>query len=847
MRLYRLLLRLYPAWFRVEYEEEMCAVFAARRAQENPITLWCGSIVEILSNALGVHADVLRQDLRWTVRTMRESPGFALTAVSVIALGLGATTAAFTLLDHVLLRPLPFSHPEQLVTLYQTDFSNRNPRTGATPPNFLDWRTMNQSFSSLGAYVGILTPMNLSGQGDPVRLDAATLSFDVFRTLDVRPALGRSFTAEDDRPGAANVVILGNNVATSLFDRAGNAVGRTVRLDTRPYTIIGVMPPGFAFPWRDTALWIPLKTWDNRSNRMLVVLGRLRPDVPLPQARADLNRIAKQLERAYPRENAGVGIGAVEMQGDMSPQSRMLVVAVFGAAFCLLLIACTNLANLLFARAMVRKQEIAVRIAIGAARERLLRQLFTESLVLAIAGGALGLLLAVVATPSLGILVPGALPIGATPEVDWRVFAFVAVLTLGTSIAFGVGPAFRSSSVADLNALRTRFASGGRTDRLRAALVLAEVAGTVTLLVGAGPLMKEMWRVEDVDPGFRAGGVLTLRTALPIAMPADQRHEFYSRVLTGVQALPGVISTAYISFLPMTATFGNFVVTVPGMTMAEETRAHTRFVTPGYFTALGIPLLRGRDVSGLDNTKTPPVAIISQSLAQRFWPGQDPIGRQINHGTVVGVVGDVSVRGLETASLPQVYLSWDQVPPGMAFYAPKDLVIRVSGDPMALAPAVRQIIHAANPEQAVSDVQLLEEIVSSQTASRRAQLNVLSAFATVAFLLAVVGIHGLLSFAVSSRTPEIGVRIALGARRGEILGMFLRQGLALGVAGVAIAVPLAYLAAQALTSLLFGVQPGDPLVYAAAALLALAMTAASSLRPAFRAASIDPAITIRIE
>jgi len=330
-------------------------------------------------------------------------------------------------------------------------------------------------------------------------------------------------------------------------------------------------------------------------------------------------------------------------------------------------------------------------------------------------------------------------------------------------------------------------------------------------------------------------------------MPADQRHEFYSRVLTGVQALPGVISPAYISFLPMTATFGNFVVTVPGMTMAEETRAHTRFVTPGYFTALGIPLLRGRDVSGLDNTKTPPVAIISQSLAQRFWPGQDPIGRQINHGTVVGVVGDVSVRGLETASLPQVYLSWDQVPPGMAFYAPKDLVIRVSGDPMALAPAVRQIIHAANPEQAVSDVQLLEEIVSSQTASRRAQLNVLSAFATVAFLLAVVGIHGLLSFAVSSRTPEIGVRIALGARRGEILGMFLRQGLALGVAGVAIAVPLAYLAAQALTSLLFGVQPGDPLVYAAAALLALAMTAASSLRPAFRAASIDPAITIRIE
>jgi predicted permease len=643
--------------------------------------------------------------------------------------------------------------------------------------------------------------------------------------------------------------ILSHSVATSLFGTAMNAVGKTIRLDTRPVVVSGVMPPGFAFPSRDTDLWLPLKSWDNRRNQMLGVVGRLRPDVSLARARADLEVISKQLERGYPGENKGIGIGMVRLRDDLSPQSRILVIAVFGAASCLLLIACTNLANLLFARFLGLQHEIAVRFAIGAARERLLRQLLTESLVLAIVGGAFGMLLTVAAIPALRVLVPGGLPMAATPDVNWRVFGFAAVLTGLTSVLFGTGPAWRSSREGDLSGLRSRSASGGGTARVRGVLVLAEVAGTVTLLVGAGLLLKAMWRVESVDPGFRADGVLSLRTALPIATPLERLHEFYSRVLTGARALPGVTSVGYVSFLPMTFIGGNFPVSVPGQTQARETRAHTRFVTPGYFATLQIPLLHGRDIDERDSANAPLVAVISRSLADRFWPGQNPIGRQIILGgasrSVVGVVGDVAVRGLETSSLPQIYFSSDQVPPGLAFYAPKDLVIRANASPMTLVPAVRRIIHEANPDQAISDVQLLDDLVAAQTATRRAQLRVLGGFAGIAFLLAAVGIRGLISFAASARTREVGVRIALGAARADILRMFLRQGLLLAAGGVAAGLPLAFLVGRAIKSLLFGVEPGDPAIYASAAVLALAMALAGSLRPAIRAAAVDPVISIR--
>jgi putative ABC transport system permease protein len=638
-----------------------------------------------------------------------------------------------------------------------------------------------------------------------------------------------------------------------------HAVGETIHLDNQAHTVVGVMPAGFAFPSRNAQMWRPLRFSPPmlalRSNHLLYAIARLSRGVSLEQAQADMDVIAGQLQRAYPKDNARTNIAVAEIRDLLSPQSRMLVLAMFAAAFCLMLIACTNLANLLFARAMVRRQEFAVRIAVGAGRARLLRQLLSESLILALVGGAFGLIVSLIATPLLARLVPAALPVGAIPDVDWRVFSFAAALTLSTTLAFGLGPAWQSWRQAAPQLLRARSALGGRSQRLRAALVFAEVVGTVTLLVGAGLLAKALWRVQALDPGFRTENVVTLRTALPMPKyrtPAARR-DFYSTILNEARALPGVVSAAYVSYHPMEGASGKLRILAPGVAddplSAPEAIIH--FVTPGFFDTLNIPLVTGRDVSDRDDASAPFVAVISESLAQRLWPGQDPIGRRLIvsglERTVVGVAANIAVRTVEGARDSQIYFPSEQLGKTSTYYAPKDLMIHAASGGTTLVPAIRKIIREVDPEQAVSDVRLLDDIVASQSAPRRDQLVVLGTFAAIAFLLAAIGIHGLLSFTVSSRTQEIGVRVALGAARGNIFRLFLRQGLVLGIAGVAVAVPLAYLAARGMSALLFGVAPSDPAIYSGAAILAVVMTLAGSLRPAVRAAIIDPAATIRAE
>jgi predicted permease len=861
MKFYRLLLRLFPLSFRSEYGAEMCEAFAARLERENAFSLWITTVFQVITGAARVHGEILWQDLSWSVRTLRRSPAFTITAIVVAAVGIGGNTAAFTLLDHVLLEPLPYAQPEKLVMVFQSQLANGYARIQTSAANFHDWQTMNKSFESMGA----LTPamINLSGQGAPQQLEGVGITFEVLKVLGVQPAIGRGFNAADEREGAPDVVLLSNSLATSLFGNAASSMGRTIQLDNGPFTVIGVMPASFTFPSRATQVWVPLQfppsfftTPESRANLSVNVVARLRPGVTLAQARSDLAQVAVQLEHSYPIQDAGMGTDVAGMREVVSPQSRMLVLAVFGAACCVLLIACTNLANLLFARSMVRRREIAVRMAIGAGRERLLRQLFTENFVLALIGGVVGLLLAMFATPLLARLVPNTLAVGGGAEMNLHIFWFVTMLTVVTCIAFGAGPALQASRHIDATALRMKSTSGGRSERLRTMLVLVEITCTVTLLVGAGLLLKALWRVQIVNPGFNSDHVLTLRTRLPLPKYNDTqvRAQFYSSVLTKTKELPGVSSAAYISFLPMVFGGGIFPVTVPGVTAngASSVPTSIRYVTPDFFTTLRIPLQRGRDINGHDIANAPYVAVISESLAQRFWPGQDPVGRQLNVAffdrTVVGVVSDISVRGPERASEPQVYLSSDQVASGtMLFFTPKDLVIRASGDPNLLVPSLRRIVREADPEQAIADVQLLEDVVQSQTASRRAQLRVLCAFAVLAFLLAAIGIYGLLSFTVSTRTQELGVRLALGAKPADILGMFLRKGLILGVAGVAIALPLAYMAARGMAALLFRVQPSDPLVYIGAALLAMFLTLVGSVGPAMRAAKTDPAITIRSE
>ncbi len=864
MHTYRALLHLYPASFRAEYGAEMCRIFARRKqdAAGPPAVaaLWVATFFEVLLNAAVVHWDILRQDLRYTARSLSRTPGFALTAIVVTALGVGANTAAFSVTDFVLIRPLPFADPERLVKLWER--LPGNSRMEPSPANYRDWKRISTAFEAMGAFYG--RSVNLVGQGDPERLERTAVTADLFPMLGVHPLLGRLFTEADDREGAAGTLLLSYQLWQAVFGGDAGVLGRQVTLDNEPYTVIGVMPRDFHFPSREAEIWTPTRfqeqDFQDRGDNYLEVVARLRRDVSLERARAEMGVVAAQLARQYPKPNKRVGANVIRLRDELSEQSRLLLMALSGAALCVLLIACANLANLLLARALTRQRELAVRAAMGAGRERLVRQLVTESLVLAVLGGLLGVLAAIWAVPLLGRLVPSSLPIAQAPSIDFRVLMVAGLLTGLTGIGFGVFPALRASRSADLSGLREGArVGGGRKERLRSALVVAEVMASVVLLVSAGLLMRALWRLQATDPGFRADGVLTLRTALP--MPkygvTARRAEFYTRVLSDVRALPGVSAAAYISFLPMVMRGGIWPVAIFGQAEQPEDRseAHTasmRFVTPGFFAALGIPLHQGRDVGESDTIDRPFAAVVSESFVRRYWPDQDPVGRHfqfaLHDRVVVGVVGDVRVRGLERNSEPQVYLPYQQLQDDwFAFYSPQDLVVRSSAGTGALLPALRRIVHGADPQQPVSEVRTMAQIVEAETASRSAQVRVLSVFAAIAFLLAGVGIHGLLSFAVSRRAQEIGVRIALGAQPGTIVRMVLRQGVLLAAAGVLPGVALAYAAGRAMQALLAGVQPGDAPTFLAATGLCVLMTLLGCLFPALRAVRVDPITAIRAE
>jgi putative ABC transport system permease protein len=670
----------------------------------------------------------------------------------VIALGVGANTAAFSVADFVLLRPLPYPDSDRLVKLWEgvPGYS----RIEVSPANYRDWKSAGTVFESMGAYNPI--ELNLVGEGEPDRLEAAAVTGDVLPMLGVEPALGRRFAAADDRDGAPGTVLLSHGLWQSRFGGEAGVLGRRVLLDGTPHVVIGVMPRGFHFPHRDVALWTPLAlgadAFEDRDDNYLKLVARLRPGVSLEAARAEMAVIAGRLEREYPRENEQTGATVNRLRDELPEQSRLLLLALCGAALCILLIACANLANLLLARTLARQKELALRTALGAGRERLVRQLLTESVVLAAMGGGLGVLVAATGVPLLATLVPDALPIGQAPSLDLRVLLLAGFITGFTAVGFGVVPALRAGRDTGLEGLRYGARSGGgRKQRLRSVLVVAEVMASVVLLVSSGLLLRALWRVQSVDPGFRPEGVLTLRTALPLPKydSTARRVEFYRRVLTEVDALPGVESAAYISFLPMAMGGGIWPVGVGGRTVDRRgnSTASLRYVTPDFFKTLEIPLRTGRGLTESDRFDGPAVAVVSQSFARRYWPDVDPLGRTFDFAlqerTVVGVVGDIMVRGPEQASEPQVYLPATQVPDGsIIFYTPKDLVVRSSTDAASLLPAIRDIIRRVDPEQPISNVRMLEEIVAEKTASRAVQARLLGALAAIALLLADVGSTG---------------------------------------------------------------------------------------------------------
>ncbi len=860
---YRALLRLYPRSFRIEYGGDMCADFAERRqAARGPLAglaLGLEAVADVVVNAAAVHWELLRQDLRYAARSLRRVPGFTLTAILVVALGVGANTAAFSVADHVLLRPLPFPHPDRLVKLWQHegDYS----RVELSPANYRDWRAMTSSFQALGVYNGI--SLNLVGQGDPERLEGAAVSSDLLPLLGVAPLLGRVFTADEDQEGVSGTVLLSYGLWHTRFGSDPGVVGRRILLDGSPYDVIGVMPAEFNFPSREARFWTPIRLnagdFEDRNNNFLKVVGRLRHSVSLADAQSELEVVTVRLAGVYPETNARTRANSYLLQDEVSQQARLLLLALCGATLCILLIACANLASLLLARALARQRELALRTALGAGSERLVRQLLTESSVLALVGGLVGLAVAKAAVPILARLVPEMLPVSGTPGLDLRALAFAGIITAVTGIGFGVVPALRACRGTQFESLRDGGRSGGRGQRVRAALVITEVAASVVLLISAGLLLRALWRIQSVDPGFRPDSVLTLRTALPMPKYAmtGKRVAFYARVLDEVRALPGVSSAAYISFLPMAMGGGIWPVKVKGEAPSEggsesHRFASLRFVTPGFFETLEIPLRQGRDVERADTRESPYVAVVSESFARRHWPGADPIGRRFDFGlaerTVVGVVGDILVRGPERTSEPQVYLPAAQVDDSaLIFYPPRDLVIRTATSPEGLVTAIREIVRRADPEQPISNVRTLGAIVAEQTASRSVQARLLGALAAIALLLAAVGIHGLLSYTVSSRSQEIGVRMALGARPDDVTRLIVRQGLRLAAAGVLPGILLAYFAGRALESLLASVRPGDLTTFLGVVGLCILMATAGCFFPARRAAQVDMIIAIKSE
>ncbi len=710
MRAYRWLLHLYPASFRHEYGADMADIFNRRRRDAGSrlarAALWIGACFEVLGNAALVHADILKQDLRYTARTLRRSPGFAITAVLVVALGIGATTAAFSITDFVLIRPLPFPHAEQLVKLWE-----RTPgysRMELSPANYRDWKAASRSFASMGAYS--TTSLNMIGKGDPQLLEAGTFTASVLNTLGVRPLLGRPSSEDDDRTGAPRTALLSYHLWQAVFGGDPAVVGSHIVLADARYTVIGVMPPAFNLPESTVDLWTPFpfseEDYQDRNNNYLTAIGRLRPGVSIDQARAEIAVIATQLQQKYPKENGHTDSTLIKLQDDVSVRSRLLLQALAGAAFCVLLIACANLANLLLARALGRRKELAVRTAIGAGRERLARQLMTESLLLAWVGGAIGVGFAATAVPLLAQLVPTNLPTAGAPSVDLRVLAFAALLTALTGIAFGMVPVWRAGGDKDLDGLREGSRSGGgRMERLRSALVIAEIIASIVLLISSGLLMRAMWRLQAIDPGFRVQHVLTMRTSLPLPKYAStvKRVAFYDQVLSEIRALPGVSNAAYISYAPIVMGGGIWPVSVGGQeqTRAEEHRASLRFITPGFFDTLGVPLREGRSVSESDTPDRVFVAVVSESFVKQFLPAGDPIGRHFTFGlsdrTIVGIVSNVRARGLEIPSEPQVYLPYQQVADdSLIGYNPKDLIIHASVDTSVLMPSVRAIIRRAD-------------------------------------------------------------------------------------------------------------------------------------------------------
>jgi putative ABC transport system permease protein len=800
-----------------------------------------------------VVADVLR-DMRYAIRQAGRNPGFSLVVVLTLGLAIGATSAIFSVVNGVLLRPLPFPEPDGLVRVHEV--VPQYGRFSVAPASFLDWRRQNTVFERIAAYTS--SSVTFDGGEGPERLTTASVSWDLFDLLQVSPALGRGFREEEDAPGRSGVAVLSHGTWQRRFGGDPAVLGRTVSLSGAPVTIVGVMPASFYFPTREAELWTPLALNPARASRgahFLGVVARLKPGVSAAQAGAEMKTIAERLAVQYRDSSADESAEVVGLHEQVVGRIRPALLTLFAVVGVVVLIACANVANLLLVRASVREKEIAIRSALGAGRRRLVRQMLVESVILAFAGGALGLLLASLAIDPIRTLSAGGIPRVADVSIDVRVLAFTLVVALATGLVFGLAPAWQAARGGLGEVLkeggRSSASTGGRW--IRSGLLIAEVALSIVLLVGAALLLRSFVRLTSVHPGFDAGRALTFRISLPAtAYPEEhQRAAFFDRLLEKLDAFPQVIAAGAVQTLPMS---GSYVLSFavqgrPAPGPDEESSANHRVITPRYFEALGIPLLRGRTFTGQDTEKAPMVAIVDEAFVARHFPNEDPIGRglDIGNGTdgfyeIVGVVGSVKYDGLDATPDPTMYVPYRQ-----DIFSTMWIVARTAGEPALLSAPARQLVRELDPALPAYSMSPLADVVSESVADRRFSMLLVALFALLALFLAAVGLYGVVAYTVGQRTQEIGVRLAIGAQRSDVLRMILGGGMKLALAGVAIGVVAAFAASRLVASMLFEIRPFDPTSYAATALGLLAIAALACYVPARRAMRVDPIVALRQE